>query len=177
MHQQTFFLSLWSLFFVGKKTRRGGCPLALLLLGHSDIRLGEEESFFFCLFFKTRRRRGRGGRADFSVFVAERGHAARTQDAPEKTRDKKERKRKTHSPHFIIRILQNHNVYRAIRIYDCGKCAYSNAIIVRFDRIIVRVKVIGEREKLKRAIFAAKNCLIFPLNCTEKKSILISSGS
>lgn len=63
-----------------------------------------------------------------------------------KRETKKEEERKTHSPHFIIRILQNHNVYRAIRIYDCGKCAYSNAIIVRFDRIVVRVKVIGERE-------------------------------
>jgi len=106
--------------------------------------------------------------------VAERPRSTHATQNEKKTRKKE---RKTHSPHFIIRILQNHNVYRAIRIYDCGKCAYSNAIIVRFDRIIVRVKVIGEREKLKRAIFAAKNCLIFPLNCTEKKSILISSGS
>ena len=66
----------------------------------------------------------------------------------QKTRRGKRRKKETHFPHFIIRnnILQNHNVYRAIRIYDCGKCAYSNAILVRFDRIIVRVKVIGERE-------------------------------
>lgn len=69
-----------------------------------------------------------------------------TQQAKTK-RKKKERKRRIFFT-FIIRnnILQNHNVYRAIRIYDCGKCAYSNAIIVRFDRIIVRVKVMGERE-------------------------------
>ena len=177
MHQQTFFLSLWSLFFVGKKTRRGGCPLALLLLGHSDIRLGEEESFFFA-FFSNRDDVVDVEEEQISRFSWQREATQHARATHLKKRETKKKEKEKHiSPHFIIRILQNHNVYRAIRIYDCGKCAYSNAIIVRFDRIIVRVKVIGEREKLKRAIFAAKNCLIFPLNCTEKKSILISSGS
>ena len=67
------------------------------------------------------------------------------------TDQKNERKKKKERNSFSSlynthNILRNHNVHRAIRIYDCGKYAYSNAIIVCFDRIIVRVKVKGERE-------------------------------
>ena len=129
-----------------KKTRRGA-------LGHSSWeRLGEHfffflppevDFFFFFPFFH--------GPHLFFVGLDTRGGSKRFQESHARTRkrgEEKEERKKLILPHFIIRnnILQNHNVYRAIRIYDCGKCAYSNAILVRFDRIIVRVKVIGERE-------------------------------
>jgi len=125
-----------------KKTRRGA-------LGHSHRGRGLESAssssstrswFFFLPFFHGNLSLFRG---PLHTWVSQESHA-RTR----KRGEEKEEWKKLILPHFIIRnnILQNHNVYRAIRIYDCGKYAYSNAILVRFDRIIVRVKVIGERE-------------------------------
>jgi len=120
----------WGTFITGEAWRR-----ALLLLPPPEV-----DFFFFLPFFHGPLSLFRGPR---HTWVSQESHA-RTR----KRGEEKEERKKLILPHFIIRnnILQNHNVYRAIRIYDCGKCAYSNAILVRFDRIIVRVKVIGERE-------------------------------
>ena len=128
---------------VPRKKNKKGC----LGTFTSWERLGERFFFFlhqklifFLPFFHGNLSLFRG---PLHTWVSQESHA-RTR----KRGEEKEERKKLILPHFIIRnnILQNHNVYRAIRIYDCGKYAYSNAILVRFDRIIVRVKVIGERE-------------------------------
>ena len=100
------------------------------------------EKFFFFAFFSS------WASLSFSwasKHVGGAGFIRRATDQKNERKKKKERNSFS-SLYNTHNILRNHNVHRAIRIYDCGKYAYSNAIIVCFDRIIVRVKVKGERE-------------------------------